>query len=452
MIYSVRWQLLLSMVAVIMVTVGMTAFFANQAATAEIERVQDRDDIARHLRLTTLLSRNYALNDGWAGAQGIVEVAAELTGERILVAGRDGTVVADSHHRVVGSRVDDGIPSRASVPVVHSQGRLGTLLVEPDLPPREGAAGGLDWEPSQPSLSLLLILSGLLAVGVAMILTFFVSHRILTPIESLSRVSRLAARRDFSARAAVKYRDEVGEMARTFNSMLDELSRTEELRRNLVADVAHELRTPVTNIRAYIEGIADGVVRPDRITLESIHSEIILLTRLIEDLQTLALAESGQIQLRREPCDLSGLVSSTANSILPQAQAKQVSLGVASAPPLLIEADPQRLSQVLNNLLANAVTHTPAGGRISVEVGREDGHARVSVRDTGPGIPLEDLPHIFERFYRVDKSRSRSTGGVGLGLTITRHLVEAHGGVIAASSPGEGGTQFVVTLPVGGAG
>jgi signal transduction histidine kinase len=441
MIYSVRWQLLLSMVAVIMVTVGMTAFFANQAATAEIERVQDRDDIARHLRLTTLLSRNYALNDGWAGAQGIVEVAAELTGERILVAGRDGTVVADSHHRVVGSRVDDGIPSRASVPVVHSQGRLGTLLLEPDLPPREGAAGGL-----------LLILSGLLAVGVAMILTFFVSHRILAPIESLSRVSRLAARRDFSARAAVKYRDEVGEMARTFNSMLDELSRTEELRRNLVADVAHELRTPVTNIRAYIEGIADGVVRPDRVTLESIHSEIILLTRLIEDLQTLALAESGQIQLRREPCDLSGLVSSTANSILPQAQAKQVSLGVAPAPPLLIEADPQRLSQVLNNLLANAVTHTPAGGCISVEVGREDGHARVSVRDTGPGIPPEDLPHIFERFYRVDKSRSRSTGGVGLGLTITRHLVEAHGGVIAASSPGEGGTQFVVTLPVGGAG
>jgi signal transduction histidine kinase len=434
------------MVAVILITVGMTAFFANRAANAEIEKVQDRDDVARNHRLVELLSRNYLQNQDWSGSQSILEHAAELSGERVVLTNQNGVVVADSHATLTGRRLDYNMPSRAIMPVLSSQGRLGTLLVSPNLPAQSDAAA-FNEEPSQPSLSVLLILSGLLAVGVAMILTFFVSHRILAPIESLSKVSRLTAQRDFSTRAEVRYRDEVGELARTFNTMVDELSRTEELRRNLVADIAHELRTPVTNIRGYVEGISDGVIRPNKATLASMHGEIILLTRLIEDLQDLALAESGQIQLRLQVCDLGSLAKSAAASIQPQAQAKQVHLVVEKTPPLFMEADPQRISQVLNNLLVNAVTHTPAQGQIRVTPSQQNGHVQVSIKDTGPGIPSEELSHIFERFYRVDKSRSRSTGGVGLGLTISKHLVEAHGGAIEAFSQAGNGSEFVLSFP-----
>lgn len=447
MIYSVRWQLLLSMVAVILITVGMTAFFANQAANAEIARVQDRDEIVRDQRLTTMVTRDYLQNGGWSDTQGILEDAAQLFGERVVVANDNGTVVADSHQSFIGRQMEPDISSRASVLVAGERTRLGTLLISPSLPSTKQTPATTDLATSSPSLSLLLILSGLLAVGVAMILTFFVSHRILSRVESLSRVSRLAAHRDFSGRAEVTSRDEVGELARTFNSMVEELSRTEELRRNLVADVAHELRTPVTNIRGYVEGISDGVIKPDNTTLDSIHSETLLLARLIEDLQDLALAESGQMQLRFQPCNLANLVRSASSSMQPSALAKQVGLTVTESSEIFIDADPQRISQVLRNLLVNALMHTPAEGQIQIKANQQNGNAMVSIKDTGSGIPLDDLGHIFDRFYRVDKSRSRSTGGVGLGLTITKRLVEAHQGTIEAFSSEGQGTEVVVTLP-----
>lgn len=447
MIYSVRWRLLLSMVAVILVTVGMTAFFANRAATAEIERVQGRDDTMRARRVSDLMSRNYLRNQSWDGSQSILEYAAELYGQRVVVVDQDRRVVADSHSILNGHRLEQRIRSAALMPVYSPQGRVGTILFDPDLPVEVASAPALEQEPSGPSLRTLLVLSGLLAVGVAMLLTFFVSRRILSPIESLAKVSRQVAQQDFSSRAEVKSRDEVGELARTFNSMVEELSRTEELRRNLVADVAHELRTPVTNIRGYIEGIADGVIKADAATLESIHGEILLLTRLIEDLQDLALAESGQMQLRFQLCDLDNLVHSAAASIQPQAQARGITLIVEPSPHLLVQADPQRITQVLRNLLVNAMTNTPPEGEIKVRASQHNGQPQVSITDTGSGIPPEDLPHIFDRFYRVDKSRSRATGGVGLGLTIARRLVEAHGGTIEAFSVMGRGTEFVVILP-----
>ena len=281
-----------------------------------------------------------------------------------------------------------------------------------------------------------------------MILTFFVSHRILRPLETLARVSRQAARRDFTVRAQVQSRDEVGELARTFNAMLAELSRTEELRRNLVGDVAHELRTPLTNIRGYVEGISDGVMQPDAETLASIRGEIHLLTRLIEDLQELALVESGQMQLKLQSCDLGDLIRDASLAVHPQAQAKSISLEVDEAYHLPIQADAQRVSQVLCNLLVNAITHTPTGGRIQVWARPVEGLVQVSVKDNGPGIAAEDQSYVFERFFRVDKSRSRATGGVGLGLTITRRLVEAHQGQIEVISQAGEGAEFRFTLPL----
>ena len=457
MIYSLRWQLLLSLVLVIAVTVGMTGFLAHHLATAEIQRVQGRDDSARIERLRTLLVRQYIRRSSSSDIQRTLEEAGEIFGQRVVLTDPTGVVLADSHSSLLGRQIEaEMIDAGARLAVIGPEGRLGTLLINPQLPPSLSTGQGRVEKPGTPSLNLLLVLSGLLAIGVAVVLTFFLSRRILAPVESLSRAARRLARRDFSARAKVQSRDEVGELARTFNSMAEELSRTEELRRNLVADVAHELRTPVTNIRGYIEGIGDGVMAPDPPTLESMQEEVLLLTRLIEDLQDLALAESGRMRLQLQACDLGDLVRRAVTAVQQPASEKQVDLEVQvpSVSPgngvpaeIPIAADPTRISQVLRNLLVNAVTCTPSGGTICVQANSQNGEAHVLVRDSGPGIPAEDLPHIFERFYRVDKSRSRATGGVGLGLTIARRLVEAHGGRIDAFSEFGQGSEFVVTLP-----
>jgi two-component system sensor histidine kinase BaeS len=259
------------------------------------------------------------------------------------VADQDGRVVADSHSTLTGHRLEQKVRSRARTPVYSPQRRVGTILFGPDLPVEPTSAPTAGQEPSGPSLRMLLVFSGLLAVGVAVLFTLFVSRRILSPIESLARVFRQVAKQDFSSRAEVKSRDEVGELARTFNSMVEELSRTQEVRRNLVADVAHELRTPVTNIRGYVEGNADGVIKADADTLESIHGEILLLTRLIEDLEDLALAESGQMQLRFQACDPGNLAYNAATLVQPQVQAKGIILTVEPSPQLLVQADPQRI-------------------------------------------------------------------------------------------------------------
>ena len=448
MIYSVRWQLLLSMVAVILITVGMTAVFANLAANAEINRLQGQDAAARDERLTKLLSDTHRYNGSWLGSQAVLENASALYGEYLVLTDLQHRVVADSHDSVIGQYLSTTSTSRHKASVSGAEGPLGTLWFSPGVPAGVSPHSVEGGESSGPSLSLLLILSGLLAVGVAMILTFFVSHRILRPVETLARVSRQAARRDFTVRAQVQSRDEVGELARTFNTMLAELSRTEDLRRNLVGDVAHELRTPLTNIRGYVEGISDGVMQPDAETLASIRSEIRLLTRLIEDLQNLALVESGQMQLKVRSCDLGDLIRDASFAVHPQAQAKSISLEVDEAGRLPIQADAQRVSQVLGNLLVNAITHTPPGGRIQIWARQVEDRVQASVKDNGPGIAAEDQPYVFERFFRVDKSRSRATGGVGLGLTITRRLVEAHQGQIEVISQAGEGAEFRFTLPL----
>ena len=284
----------------------------------------------------------------------------------------------------------------------------------------------------------------------AIVLTFFLSRRILAPVESLSRAAGALASGDFSRRVPVQSRDEVGALAQTFNTMAEELARTEEIRRSLVADVAHELRTPVSNIRGYLEAIQDGLVKTDQGTLDSMHEEVLILTRLIEDLQELALADSGQLHLDIQPCDMSDLVRRAVTALQNRAEAKGIEVDADVPGPAPIQADPERIGQILRNLLANAANYTPAGGSIRVGVVRTEDGTVVNVEDTGKGISQEELPYVFERFYGVDKSRSRATGGVGLGLTNAKRLVEAHGGNITVRSRLGAGTTFTFTLPDAG--
>lgn len=305
-----------------------------------------------------------------------------------------------------------------------------------------------------------------LAVGAAglaaVLLTIVLSRRILGPVEALTAAAQRMEQGDLGQRVAVRTRDEIGALAHAFNAMAESLARNEQLRRHMVTDVAHELRTPLTNVRGYVEALRDGVAAPDHALFNSLHEETLLLNRLIDDLQDLALAEAGQLRLARRPTALGLVVEQAASALRPALAGKRLGIAVDLQGELPdVDADAERVGQVLRNLLNNAITHTPPGGTIALRAERmtDEGRglsasARVSsfilieVRDSGPGIAPEHLPYIFERFYRGDPSRARATGGAGLGLTIVRQLVEAHGGrVWAESAPGQG-TAFTFTLPV----
>ncbi len=235
--------------------------------------------------------------------------------------------------------------------------------------------------------------------------------------------------------------------------MASSLARTDQLRRNLVADVAHELRTPLTSVLGSLEALRDGVAEPSPAFIESAYEEGLLLKRLVNDLQELSLAEAGQFHLDRQAVALSGIVERAARALADQARAKDIALNIVVPSDLRVEVDSERVGQVLRNLFTNAISFTPAGGRIEIAARVSDEWVEVAVADTGIGIAAEDLALVFERFYRADKSRTRASfgsragGGAGLGLAIAKQWVEAHSGKIQVESEHERGTTFSFTLP-----
>jgi two-component system sensor histidine kinase BaeS len=273
---------------------------------------------------------------------------------------------------------------------------------------------------------------------VALLLTALVSRGITRPIERLTAAVHDIARGKAPAHISVRGRDEIARLAASFNAMADAVAAQEELRRRMVGDVAHELRTPVTNLRCELEAIQDGLVTPDPGRLASIHEEVLHLQRLVEDLQDLAVADAGALRLERERIDLGAAIAAILGD--------QAELSAGGG--LVVDVDPTRLRQVVDNLVANAARHNPAGERIRVRVARAGDDATVAVVDRGPGIPAGELERIFERFYRLDEARGRDRGGAGLGLAIARQLVELHGGRIWAESVEGEGAAFTFTLPL----
>jgi signal transduction histidine kinase len=284
---------------------------------------------------------------------------------------------------------------------------------------------------------------------VAILVTLGMSDRILRPIERLTAAAQRMEKGDLSVRVPVDSQDEIGKLAHAFNAMASSLAMQEQLRRNLVSDVAHELRTPLTNLRGYLEAVRDGLIQPDAGLIDNLYEETMLLNRLVSDLHELAQAEAGQLNLVRRPVRVDEIVHRVAEAFNWQVESKGLTLRVDVPADLpLVDVDPERIGQVLRNLLSNAILHTPAGGEIDI-VARAGGKwVTVAVKDTGEGIPPEHLPFVFDRFYRVDKSRSRLTGGVGLGLAIAKQLVEAHGGDIHVESRVGEGSTFTFTLPI----
>jgi two-component system sensor histidine kinase BaeS len=264
------------------------------------------------------------------------------------------------------------------------------------------------------------------------------------PLEDLLNAADRVGQGDYSVRVEEKGSREVRSLTRAFNDMASRLDQLAEGRRNLMADVTHELRTPLTVVQGNLEGMLDGLYPADETTLRSLIDETRMISQLVEDLRTMALAESGALKLKKESTDLAMLGRETAATFQVQADAAGVAL-VVDIPPDLpwLELDPGRIRQVLTNLLANALHYTPAGGTVSVRYRQVDERAVLEVRDSGTGIPAEELPYVFERFHKSSES-----GGMGLGLAIVKHLVDAHGGTITAESvPGQG-TNIRVVLPL----
>ena len=445
MFHSLRFRLLVVLILVVVAAVGGIALASTQVTTRTFQDYEDRRGMMRDRRFEGFLVGHYVRHGDWSGVQLELERMGQITGERVVLADGEGRIVADSEGNLIGQPVGRDWAAPAAL-IVHNGGvPVGALYV--GLPEESPGIEGFLTSVNR-TLLLVAAVAGLSAV----LLILGLSRRIFAPVQALTAAARRMEAGDLSQRVEITSQDEIGDLARAFNGMANGLARLEGLRRQLVTDVAHELRTPLTNIRGYLEALQDGVVEPERHVIDSLHEEAMLLNRLVDDLQAFSLVEAGQLRLERQPVALADVVDKAVEAARPRAVAKGVVLRADLPEDLpLVDVDPRRIGQVLRNLLDNGLTHTPSGGEIGVVAQASDEWVEVKVWDTGTGIAAEDLPYVFERFYRADKSRSRATGGAGLGLAIARQLVEAHGGQIEVESEVGRGTQFAFTLLVAGA-
>jgi len=470
---SLRWRLLVAVGAVVLAPLTVMALLSGRITRVELDRLSVAEEGRR-------LESELDILAGWledaepTERPGRVERWEGDFAALLFDAKGDLLATSEPRFRQLELRIDDRgvagrsadgshafrlfVPSRELAGPGDSEAESAArLFVIPspfdpwdrDAPERPASTAGR-W--------LLVIFLALGAVALAVTAT--VARRLAGPLEDLTRAFQ---RNDLSVRVEVTGDDEVARLGHSFNQMAERLDRAERLRRDLAADVAHELRTPLTNLRCELESVQDGLsaVTPD--WLASLHEEVLLLQRLVSDLQDLALAEAGQMRFDLQEVDPAAEVSSAVRALEARTGAQDGSPRiVVELPPLpTVQADPQRLRQVLTNLLDNAVRHTPAGGRVVVEgrvlgegEGEGEGEERpgkeieLRVCDEGPGIPRERHRDVFERFVRLDASRQRATGGAGLGLAIVKQLVEAHGGRVGVESEPGCGAVFWVRWPV----
>jgi len=447
------WQLFLAFMLVALMT-GVGVFLAGQRAVDNTrEFFRENPSLMMARVWAARLGEYYALHGSWEGVQEVVVSAPfhpmiqNLRERRqsFVLVNAEGVVVAADHPSRLGSVVPPAETSQG-ISIVHDNKVVGTLIVS--FPERIYVERRLPLLPRLDVRQQLLVSSAYL-LGLALLLSLLLSHSISHPLMELTEATRAVAQGDLEVRVSTGHAGEFGELAEAFNSMATELQRADELRRNLTADIAHELRTPLSVIRGKLEGIIDGVYPANEEHLAPILEETAVLTQLVEDLRLLAQAEAGQLHLARRPTDVGDLLRDAYVNFTPQAGDQNLTL-ILDLPEALppVDADWRRISQVLGNLIVNAFQHTPSGGQVTLSARPQGEEVAISVRDTGVGIPREELPYIFERFWRGDRARVRTEyGSSGLGLAIVKQIVELHGGQVrVASEPGKGAT-FTFTLP-----
>jgi two-component system OmpR family sensor kinase/two-component system sensor histidine kinase BaeS len=364
------------------------------------------------------------------------------SGNRLVLTQPDGLVVADTNNQLVGSQLLPDDLARG-MPVLVNGRPIGVLIVTPLDAPATPGGNFLS------AVNRSVLWATAAAATVALVMGSMLFLQMTRPLHSLSTAAKGIATGDLSQRANPEGQDEVAQVARTFNQMADSLQEYETERRHMTAAIAHELRTPLSIIQSNLEAMLDGVLPTDADELVLLHQEARLLNRLIEDLRTLSLADAGQLQLHLEQVNVGEVAGQVAERLQLHAQEKGILLETVINPDLpLVQADPERLAQIFTNLIANALRYTPQGTRVELSVRTVNGSVETAVSDNGLGIPPDELPKLFDRFWRAEKSRSRATGGSGLGLAVVKQLVEAHNGRIIVESTRGLGTRFTFILPI----
>ncbi len=449
---SLFFRLMGAFAVIIVVGVVVVSLIANQTTASEFQQFMFRGQMVRAQDLTGELAAYYRAQGNWEGAKTFLRdpssgmmMGGMMGADGLWLADANGIILASADDTRLGQTITtreraDGLPIELDGQII------GILVPDPQVMHGMTDAAAQDF---LVQVNRSILIAGLAAAAIALILGFILFRQITAPLNALASASDKIAAGDLSARAPVRGDDEIARVARSFNTMADHLARSETARRNMLADVAHELRTPIGVIQSHLEAMMDGIFPTDSEQLASLHDETIFLSRLVGDLRELALADAHQLTLTREPVDLRSFVERTVAAFQPQANERQIKLSTRPAENLpLVNIDAQRIEQVLHNLLSNALRYAPTQGSVSVSLVREGNLVRVEVRDTGNGISPDELPHVFERFWRGDKSRSRARGGTGLGLAIARQWVEQHGGTIGVESELGRGTMFWFTLPL----
>ena len=481
--YSLRFRFFLILFLVAVHAVGVVAYFANRGTTNSFNSYVAENFTRDQQVIKELLAM--PIEDGnFEEAQEIADAFGEAYGRPIIITGEKGEIILSSEDTVIEFapeveffQLEGEVIQLNETAVTHpatitsynfivGPERTIEYLVAPDFAKTLPPGFEIELPPSLTntqnqlpatnesrflgSVSQTFWLATLTAVLLAGILSLALTQQILKPIQALTTAAKKMEKGDLSQEVAVRSKDEIGTLAHAFNNMAASLATQETLRRNMVSDVAHELRTPLSNIQGYLEAVQDGLLAPNSELINSLHEESLLLNRLINDLQELSLAEAGQLRLNKQPTDLVEIVKQAVKNSQPRAGEQQVFLESELAEDLPeVAVDQERVGQILRNLIDNGIEHTAVNGHIKVSALSSNGHVNIQVQDNGTGIPPEHIEHIFERFYRVDQSRSRDSGGSGLGLAISKALVEMHNGTIKVVSEENVGTRFTVSLPVG---
>lgn len=449
-----RTKFILSLVLVALAAIASVVIFVRLDSRQQIQTYLLRGGFEGLEETVSDLESYYAEHGSWQGAESLLSVGAGPAeghgpgsngghgggSQRLRLADSQGLVLIDASGQTEGSVLSSDDLAGGIVLTGPQGAAVGYLLPSTGSFYRQG-----DELPLIERLNDAALRAGLVGVGIALLMALALSAGLIRPIRQLTRAAHAMSAGDLSQRVAIRGRDELSDLGRTFNHMAASLQQSEERRRSMTADIAHELRTPLAVQRAQLEALLDGVNPMTPETLNAILAQTDLLTRLVGDLRTLALAEAGELPVERVPVDLVALTRRVVNRFDAPASARSVELTIEPSSPIQALGDPDRIEQILGNLLSNALRYTPDAGRITVALAST---GLLTVHDSGPGIAPEALPHIFERFYRAERSRSRDEGGTGLGLAIARQLARAMGGDVTAANHPSGGAIFTVTLPL----